>query len=184
MSTPWGTGAQTPAKRQSVDDYNYEPTTEPLEWSGEATKTRPKLKRRGFRGYVVPLILQTLLLGGFGIGYGSIVTHLHKTQRITPVPVPDIDRSTLSYQMLWGLFGVLLGNALPAVDSLGEKFVSSDAKSGARKAASAKGAASASSSASGLGPLWYSAVRSMGVFVGIAFAVVSSLLRTSNHSSD
>ncbi|ETI26975.1 hypothetical protein G647_10074 [Cladophialophora carrionii CBS 160.54] len=171
MSTPWGTGAQTPAKRRSVDDYDYKPTPESLPWNGEATKARPKLKRRGFRGYVVPLMLQTMLLGGFGIGYGSIITHLHKTQRITPVPVPDVDRSTLSYQMLWGLFGVLLGNALPAVDSLWENFVSSDAKPGATKAASAKGAGSASSSESGLGPLWYSAVRSMGVFVGVAFAV-------------
>ncbi|OCT45929.1 INSIG domain protein [Cladophialophora carrionii] len=158
MSTPWGTGAQTPTKRRSVDDYDYKPTPEPLPWNGEATKARPKLKRRGFRGYVVPLMLQTMLLGGFGIGYGSIVTHLHKTQRITPVPVPDIDRSTLSYQLLWGLFGVLLGNALPVVDSLWENFVSSDAKSGATKAGSAKGAGSASSSESGLGPLWYSAV--------------------------
>ncbi|EXJ65409.1 hypothetical protein A1O7_01750 [Cladophialophora yegresii CBS 114405] len=164
MSTPWGTGAQTPAKRRSVDDYDYKPTPEP-------TKARPKLKRRGFRGYVVPLMLQTMLLCGFGIGYGSIITHLHKTQRITPVPVPDVDRSTLSYQMLWGLFGVLLGNALPVVDSLWENFVSSDARSVPTKAASANGVGSASSSESGLGPLWYSAVRSMGVFVGIAFAV-------------
>ena len=172
MSTPWGTGAQTPVKRKSVDDYNYSSTEAPVRWNREATKPRSKVKRRGFRGYVVPLILQTVLLFGFGIGYGSLITHLHKTQRITPVPVLDIDRSTLSYQISWGFFGIFLGNALPLFDSLWEKFNSSDTKSGDGRTASA-GASPTSSSESGLGPLWYSVVRSMGVFVGIAFAVVS-----------
>jgi hypothetical protein len=172
MSTPWGTGAQTPAKRQSVDDYNYKPTENATKWNGEATKPRPKMKRKGFRGYVVPLILQTVLLFGFGLGYGSIVSHLHKTQSITPVPVLDINWSTLSYQLAWGLFGILLGNALPLVDSLWEKFISANAKPGAGKDFQVDGASSTSSTESGLGPLWYSAVRSMGVFVGIAFAVV------------
>lgn len=171
MSTPWGTGAQTPAKRQSIDDYGFQPTEPAVRWTGEATKPRVKPKRRGFRGYVLPLILQTILLFAFGIGYGSIVTHLHKTQRITPVPVPETDRNSWSYHISWGLFGILLGNALPLVDSLWEKFISS--KSGTREAVQSEGAASTSSTDGGLGPLWYSAVRSMGVFVGIAFAVVS-----------
>ncbi|KAJ9606281.1 hypothetical protein H2200_009242 [Cladophialophora chaetospira] len=168
MSTPWGTGAQTPAKRQSVDDYTHRAEA-PVRWNGEATKSRPKLKRKGFRGYILPLALQTVLLFGFGIGYGSIITHLHKTQQIKPVPVPDVDRNSLTYQISWGFFGVLLGNALPLVDSLWEKFIASGAKSDASKPA--KAGNSTSSTESGLGPLWYSAVRSMGVFVGIAFAV-------------
>jgi hypothetical protein len=172
MSTPWGTGAQTPAKRHSVDDYNYQPADGAIKWNGEATKPRHQVKRRGFRGYVVPLVLQTVLLFGFGIGYGAIVTHLHKTQRITPVPVLDVDRSSVAYQVSWGLFGVLLGNALPLVDSLWEKFLSSNSRPGSRKSSPAQKPGSTSSTESGLGPLWYSAVRSMGAFVGIAFAVV------------
>ena len=175
MSTPWGTGAQTPAKRRSVDDYNYRPKDIGLKWNGEGTKLRPKPKRKGFRGYVVPLILQTVLLFGFGIGYGSIITQLHKTQLVTPVPVPDVNRSTLSYNISWGIFGVLLGNALPFVDSFWEQFVSSDAKLGVTKTHAGEGKGSSSSTESGLGPLWYSAVRSMGVFVGIVFAVVRAV---------
>jgi hypothetical protein len=143
----------------------------------------PKAKKRGFRGYVVPLVLQTILLFGFGIGYGAIVTHLHKTQNITPVPVPvpDIERNSLYYQLSWGFFGVLLGNALPFVDSFWEKTVSpaiqgkQTAKgpdSGAATTPKADGTNASSAAESGLGPMWYSTVRSMGVFVGIAFAVV------------
>ena len=171
MSTPWGTGAQTPAKKQSVDDYNYRAEA-PVRWNGEATKWRPKMKRKGFRGYIVPLILQTVLLFGFGIAYGSIITHLHETQYITPVPVPDVDRNSLTYQISWGVCGILLGNALPLVDSLWEKVMSPNAKSEVGKRTTGEAAKSASSTERGLGPLWYSAVRSMGAFVGIAFAVV------------
>lgn len=174
-STPWGTGAQTPSQRRSVDDYNYGPQASSMTWNQDATQPRQKPKRKGFRGYIVPLILQTVLLFGFGVGYGSIITHLHKTQRITPVPVPDIDRNSLYYQVSWGIFGILLGNALPLVDSLWEQSISpfihrgqatQHPKSGAGQAPGADG------NDSGLGPIWYSAVRSMGVFVGIAFAVV------------
>ena len=177
MSTPWGTGAQTPAKRQSVDDYNYRPTEGATKWSAEATKPRPRMKRSGFRGYIVPLTLQTILLFGFGLGYGSIITHLHKTQSITPVPVLDIDRSALSYQLLWGLFGILIGNALPLFDSVWEKFISTSERPGAGNTSQTHAASPPSSTESGLGPMWYSAVRSMGVFVGIAFAVVRFSLR-------
>jgi hypothetical protein len=173
MSTPWGTGAQTPIKRNSVDDYNYNSATAPVTWKGETTKPRLKPKRKGFRGYVLPLMLQTVLLFLFGLGYGSLITHLHKTQSIRPMPVLDVDRSTMPYQLSWGIFGVLLGNALPVVDSLWEKFVAPAAGPAAGKEAARDGASSSSSTDSGLGPLWYSAVRSIGVFVGIAFAVVS-----------
>lgn len=178
MSTPWGTGAQTPSKRRSVDDYAYKPEAPSLTWEGGATKPKPRPKRRGFRGYA----LRTALLFSFGIGYGSIVKHLHKTQRITPVPVPDVDRNSLYYQISWGVFGVLLGNALPLVDSFWEKTISPvisgdqttwSSKSGRGRAPKPDGASSGPSYDTGLGPMWYSAVRSMGVFVGIAFAVVS-----------
>lgn len=185
LSTPWGTGAQTPSKRRSIDDYT--PQQSPLSWDQGGTKPLPKLKRKGFRGYVVPLFLQTVLLFGFGLGYGSIITHLHKTQRITPmpVPVPDIERNSLYYQLSWGIFGILLGNALPLVDSLWEKSISPaiygdqatlSPRSGATKTTEANGATASPGSNSGLGPMWYSAVRSIGIFVGIAFAVVRCCL--------
>ncbi|EXJ81377.1 hypothetical protein A1O3_07668 [Capronia epimyces CBS 606.96] len=178
LSTPWGTGAQTPSQRRSIDDYTpRQPSS--LTWSRDADKPRLRTKRRGTRGLLMPLLLQTVLLFAFGLGYGSIVTHLHKQQLITPVPVPDIERNSLYYQLSWGVFGILLGNALPLVDSLWERAGSSapsgqttqNASSGAETTSVTDGSTSSPSYDSGLGPIWYSAVRSVGVFVGIAFAV-------------
>ncbi|EXJ78654.1 hypothetical protein A1O1_09055 [Capronia coronata CBS 617.96] len=179
LSTPWGTGAQTPNQRQSIDDYRpRQPSS--LAWPRDADKPRLKPKRKGFRGFIIPLLLQTVLLFAFGIAYGSVVTHLHKRQLITPVPVPNVERDSLYYQLSWGVFGILLGNALPLVDSLWEKAGSSVVSGeqttqatqlGPEIAAATEGPTSSPSSDSGLGPIWYSAVRSIGVFVGIAFAV-------------
>lgn len=179
-STPWGTGAQTPSHRRSIDDYR--PANTNLAWDQPAQITMPKVQRRGFRGYWLPLVVQTGLLFAFGLGYGSIVTHLHRTQRIKPIPLPDPERDSLYYQLSWGAFGVLLGHALPAVDAFWENSISPaladeqvPSKSGSAKpkAGKAPGTESGSSFDSNTGPIWYSAVRSVGAFVGIAFAVVS-----------
>ncbi|KAK7903769.1 hypothetical protein LTR67_001789 [Exophiala xenobiotica] len=172
LSTPWGTGAQTPIQeRRSVDDsIPQEPS---LSWPRDATKPRLKQKRKD----VISILFQTILLFAFGIGYGSIVTHLHKTQRITPVPVPDVERSSLWYLVSWGVFGIVLGNALPLVDAFWETTVATamkgDPATRNRKSDAAPTTTSDNTTASdsGLGPMWYSAVRSVGVFVGIAFAV-------------
>lgn len=183
LSTPWGTGAQTPSHRRSIDDY--QPQQANLSWDADTVKTtRPKPHRRGFRGYVIPLAIQTTLLFGFGVGYGSIVTHLHQTRRITPLPLPDVEHTSLYYHLCWGALGIVLGNALPVVDSFWEKSISpaispdqTPQKSGRAAGTSSKtGRDSPASSIldSGTGPMWYSTVRSMGAFVGIAFALVSS----------
>ncbi|KAI1614180.1 hypothetical protein EDD36DRAFT_418025 [Exophiala viscosa] len=177
-STPWGTGAQTPTQRGSVD---HTPQLSPLTWTGDSAKPVLPQKRKGLRGFILPLFLQTMLLFGSGIGYGSLITHLHRTQHITPIPVPHIERNTLYYQLSWGVFGILLGNALPIVDSLWETTISpainggratQRSTSGATKASNHDSTNANSAPDSGLGPMWYSAVRSIGVFVGIAFAMV------------
>jgi len=183
LSTPWGTGAQTPSHRRSIDDY--QPQQANLSWDANTVKTtRPKPLRRGFRGYVIPLAIQTTLLFGFGVGYGSIVAHLHQTRRITPLPLPDVEHTSLYYHLCWGVLGIVFGNALPLVDSFWEKSISTatstdqmSQKGGPAAATSSKmerEGASSSNMDGGTGPIWYSTVRSMGAFVGIAFALVSS----------
>lgn len=181
LSTPWGTGAQTPSHRQSIDDSR--PHEQASNWDTSTLSSRPKPARRGFQGYVVPLVIQTTLLFGFGMGYGSIVTHLHQARRIKPVPLLNIEQPSLYHHLCWGILGVILGNALPLVDSFWEQSVSPaiSASQTSQKSARAPGSSSkaeregsaSSSLDSGTGPLWYSTVRSMGAFVGIAFAVVS-----------
>ena len=105
---------------------------------------------------------------------------------ITPIPVPDVAQHSLYYQLSWGAFGILLGHALPAVDAfwedsispvLSESEINGNSKSTAAKPVKAVGSEDSSFSDSGTGPMWYSAVRSVGAFVGIAFAVVSKFQR-------
>ena len=172
-------------KHQFVDEASM--TTDrknrPSARGTNAAKTRPKLQRRGFRGYVIPLVIQTILLFGFGVGYGSLVTHLHQTRRITPIPLLDVERTSLYYHLCWGFLGIVLGNALPLVDSLWEKSISPAVSTNQTPQISRRATGTSSSTErdspasssldSGTGPLWYSTVRSMGAFVGIAFAVVS-----------
>jgi hypothetical protein len=173
-STPWGTGAQTPSGRKSMDN-SYLPEEPLISWSQNnqpRSINRPRLRRVGFRGYYLPLALQTALLFAFGIGYGSIVTHLHKTQHITPVPVPGSERNTSYYHLAWGIFGIVVGNGLPLVD----EWLDTPEELPREQQVRHKRTYSSSSDHTrdeSLGPMWYSVVRSVGAFVGIAFAVVS-----------
>ena len=112
----------------------------------------------------MPLALQTALLFGFGVGYGYLVNQLHEKSKITPVPLDVVDRTSAYYHISWGLFGVLLGNGLPLLDAF---WVNDDEDSIKPRPRTPD------PSDTGLNPLWYSAVRSIGAFVGIAFAVVS-----------
>jgi len=169
-STPWGTGAQTPSHRKSLDGYT--PEEPQITWSGgnrPQSMGRHRTRRVGFRGYYLPLALQTALLFAFGVGYGSIVTHLHKTRQITPVPVPGAELSSSYYHLAWGLFGILVGNGLPLLDEWLNDSVVTDSTQ-PRHHRSNSGTSDHDREDS-IGPIWYSAVRSVGAFVGIAFAV-------------
>lgn len=172
--TPWGTGAQTPSHRKSLDGYTPE---EPQIFWSEGGQPRPvnkqRTKRTGLRGYYLPLALQTTLLFAFGAGYGSIVTHLHKTQQITPIPVPSVEHNANYYHLAWGLFGIVVGNGLPLVD---EWLDDADEPAGQQRSGHKRSNSGSSDHGrdDSLGPIWYSAVRSVGAFVGIAFAMVSA----------
>jgi Insulin-induced protein (INSIG) len=177
MSTPWGTGAQTPSHRRSMDDYSPDASRPVLSEYFSKPPPRPRKRRTGFKGYYGPLAMQTTLLFGFGVAYGSIVTHLQESRKITPIPVPGVKQNSASYHVSWGLIGVLLGNALPLVDHFWqETFVDDASGKNPRRPRSSSDQIRASLADGDLGPIWYSAVRSIGAFVGIAFAVVSLVL--------
>lgn len=186
LNTPWGTGAQTPSlsQRASIDigpsraptfPFNFDrPVRDPSLYKG------PK---RGIKNYYLPLLSQTVMLFGCGLGFGSLLTHLDKTQPISPIPVPMDNQNSLYYKIAWGVLGVILGNALPQIDIF---FDDEDAvadgvavkpahyqrtRTHSRQSYSGKDRPSLTDS--GLGPIWYSTVRSIGAFVGIAYALVS-----------
>lgn len=98
--------------------------------------------------------------------------------------VEGFDRSSWRYLIFWGIAGVGLGSLLPWVDILWDETLGqnagSDMKSSTQGLSRSGGTDSddddqpASRSGSGLAADWNPVVRSIGAFVGIAFAIVSS----------
>jgi len=90
------------------------------------------------------------------VAYGIIVTHLHEHSSINSTASwrKIIDRYDLSFLAFWGIAGVGLGSLLPWLDGKeGVGFEDEDEK----------GKMAASD--------WNQVVRSVGAFVGIAFAI-------------
>ena len=194
-STPWGTGAETPALRASVDDKKP-PVIGPYEGPhSQRSHSHPPLKH-GFQNYYLPLIMRSMLLFLFGVAYGSIVTHLHDNQHITPIKVEGIERYTWHYLAFWGVAGVVLGRLLPWVDIFWEETMGNN-QSTVSSVPPTEGSEPTSNSAdedrkleprtdNELGADWNPAVRSIGAFVGIAFAIVSKccLVQTNFTATD
>lgn len=164
-NTPWGTGAQTPSQRQSVDDYR--PPITNLSWNGNTLKGQSiqihRPRRTGFKGYYAPLFLRNVLLFAFGVAYGTIITQLQKTQPLSSVKIMNQHR--WYFFVAWGCSGILLGNTLPWVDSFlrspGTSHVSRPNRSLSDPTRKDQDAATE----------WSQAIRGIGAFVGIAFAV-------------
>ncbi|SLM36925.1 Insulin-induced protein family [Lasallia pustulata] len=176
--TPWGTGAQTPARRRSIDES--QPPV--IGTYAHLQQHRPQ-HHLGFRNFFVPLALRTLVLFAFGAAYGVMISHLHDKQQLAPVKVEGIDRYTWRYLIIWGVVGVGLGSLLPWVDILWNETLGHDGGSdmtSTMQGPSRSGETgsdgddqSALQSRSGLAADWNPAVRSIGALVGIAFAIVS-----------
>ncbi len=179
LNTPWGTGAQTPSRNLSrqnslelsradaaLRDSNGQAPASPL------TKTRrrstaayqPRLPRRPrprrrFKTFFLPLLGRMVALFGVGVLYGLLITHLHDRQELAPVKV-DIQRSSWTYLTWWGVAGIVLGEALPLVDTLWARSGSEEHDDAAQE-----------EEGDGRRGGWIDAVRSIGAFVGVAFAI-------------
>lgn len=184
LHTPWGTGAQTPlqtplqtpSQRPSMDIGMLAPPAFPFNTTRKPSMSGRTPTRKGFRHYYLPLFFQTVMLFGFGTGFGVLITQLHRTQHITPVPVPANRSNPMFYQLAWGLLGVLIGNTLPQIDiwfedeeAIAEGFT--DVPKPQQHIRTISTSSQGRSAASESGPLWHPAVRSIGAFMGIALAL-------------
>ena len=110
------------------------------------------------------------------------MTHLHDNQRIAPVKVEGIGRYSWRYLAFWGVAGVILGKLLPWVDIFWEESLKDEPHTAEpvvsaeeKKLGDGKGDEDERSDSTLDGSLaadWNPAVRSIGAFIGIAFAIV------------
>ena len=170
--TPWGTGADVGSTRQSMEDAR------PI--SKDRIPRQITLHRgnhTGFKNFILPLALRAVLLFVFGIAYGIMVTRLHDNRHVAPVRIEGFDRSGWGYLTFWGIAGVGLGSLLPWVDYLWEEKLELEEAVDTKEKESCVGATGGAGETpgktrNGLAADWNPAVRSVGAFVGIAFAIV------------
>jgi hypothetical protein len=170
-NSPWDTQVNTPIE---TDVNNRFPPAaaggaKPLD-SQMQQQLAPSHRRTGNAEFYVSLISKTSLLFVCGVAYGTIMAHLHENNWITPIKLELIDRNSYVYLAAWGFGGVSLAFVLPWLDNVWE-----NASSGKNKQF-ANGYQKVGESGNGNEPRtsrWTLAVRSIGAFVGIAFAMVS-----------
>lgn len=196
--TPWGTGAQTPSRTTSVDISAWKGAVEKLQATSEKNPQRPESsgkRRRSMRKHhrprttaarLVMLASRTAALFVSGLAYGEVISHLHDSGNIAPVRVDGIRRDTWEYLVFWGFAGAVLGSLLPVLDSIerrqGSPVAAEDERSASPDSVEDDGYQEkegngryARQGRSGLSAEWNPIVRSIGAFVGIAFAIVSFL---------
>jgi hypothetical protein len=153
-NSPWGT---------EVSPLGLSPVAELRKATAAAQRQRPSfVRRRPRRQYVLDddtltLLFKATIVFGCGVVYGTIMAHLHENEWITPVQMELIDRSSWRYLCLWGIGGVALSGVLPWLDNAFQ--TTTDFKSQRDQGDRSPSA-------------WSLAVRSIGAFVGIAFALV------------
>lgn len=105
------------------------------------------------------------------MGYGVLVRHLHNDRQLAPFQVEGIikPRNDWRYLAFWGVAGVLLGSAMPWVDTLFSE-PEEERVEGKRMVVGEDEEEAAETGI--LGADWTPVVRSVGAFVGIAFAIV------------
>ncbi|KAM0812683.1 putative Insulin-induced protein-domain-containing protein [Seiridium cardinale] len=170
-TTPWGTGAETPAKKLSTEEPYYELQKE----RGRPMRRRssqhpsPRLQPLSRTAFALHLGLRALLLFGLGILYGVVVASFQDRRGLTRLQLEDMRQPAtydVSFVAFWGLSGVALGALLPWFDSVWENAFGREEELESTSEHTLGSAEEAS-----LGTDWGLAIRGIGAFVGIVFAI-------------
>lgn len=147
--------------------------------------SRQKRRQRpGTPKYYALLLVRLGLLFVSGAAYGFLVASLHDSGRVVPVNL-DLDRYRPFYITIWGLAGVGMGTLLPWIDDIYEEYMFESAAAEEQERLKRNGGISPSHDYIGsrtndlykqketTEPSWNPMVRSVGTFIGIAYAIVS-----------
>ncbi|KAI2609147.1 insulin-induced protein-domain-containing protein [Hypoxylon sp. NC1633] len=176
--TPWGTGAETPGRGLSVDDPHYEIQRERAQPKRRRSSLYPpsRLQPSSRSQRIFYMGSRCLLLCGLGVLYGMLVAQLHSSRKLSAALQMDtlVKSATGGYDWryiaFWGASGVAMGSLLPWFDGLWERaFGRGDAA--AESAAEHSRGEDNASEESAPPTDWALAVRGIGAFVGIAFAI-------------
>jgi len=164
--TPWGTGAQTPVKRRDLDDETYELLLDRSRALRRHSFARPpRAPSPTHTELAWSLSMRIGLLFLLGMGYGALVTRLRGEVEGIAATEPQ---HGWTYLVGWGISGVALGALLPWFDGVWQVAFGNEQDSAVVEEKTADRAASESRSRTD----WSHAVRSIGAFVGIIFALV------------
>lgn len=165
-STPWGTGAETP----------FGSTSSPITSRNIRKKSITPQPPQSTTSIILSLAWRSTLLFVMGMGYGGLVRHLHDDRQLAPFQVEGIikPRNDWTYLVLWGVAGVALGSLLPYIDTLfcTESPKEEDPTARDRTPSPGRVIQEQLHSNGLVGTDWQPAIRSVGAFMGIAFAIV------------
>ncbi|KAI1393210.1 uncharacterized protein F4822DRAFT_383853 [Hypoxylon trugodes] len=178
-NTPWGTGAETPAKSLSSDNPYFEIQKERAQPTRRRSSlhsvTRPQplsIPQRAFY-----LGSRGLLLYGLGVLYGMLVAQLRERRQPTGTfQMDDVlhggsggyDAKSMAF---WGISAVVMGCLLPWFDNVWERTFGREEEA-IESAGEHTMAADHVEDDSSCSTDWPLAVRGIGAFIGIAFAIV------------
>lgn len=172
-NTPWGTGSETPAKKLSTDEPYYQLQKERGRPIRRRSSLHPPVRPAPLSGPATLLYLglRGLLLFGLGILYGLVVASCQDGSSITGLQIEDIRQPTtygVTFTAFWGIAGVALGALLPWFDGVWENVYGQE-----EQTESATEHAIGSEEEQSQGTDWGLAIRGIGAFVGIVYAIVS-----------
>lgn len=161
QSTPWGTGSETPISDKPFTLYRRRSIAHPAPPSTRAV--------------IFSLALRSVLLFCLGMLYGLLVRHLHDDGQLAPFQVEGILKPSYDwrYFVFWGVAGVALGSLLPWVDTFWEENAGASENLGSEQGRTASPDKEKDNYTGILGADWTPVIRSVGAFVGIAYAIVS-----------
>lgn len=173
-TTPWGTGAQTPVQKYSADGP---PPQFGEHWHEALSRAPFDRRKQRLWGRSLSLLLQKTLLFATGVAYGTLISHLHDNQNLTPVKVDAFNQQSWTYVLFWGLAGAALGTLQLWVDAVWSISMTSTENFSSlvrRKGSTSSIDEDVNCERPSSGADWTTVVRSVGAFIGIAFAIVSN----------